>query len=196
MEIQSPGNGVLAKTNGTVDFVSDSLIKIGDLNYSLNMKNNIDSSKSGFSVFPAKKTFQVSNVKVGDQIKKKQLIAKGITHIYFQANIWIATFLIFLVGIVWGIGKAAVYKHIPNYFPDDVGAVGGMVGVLGGLGGFVSPILFGYMLQGTGLWTSMWIFLWAVSIVCLWWMHDIITRMRDKAAPHTKEIFEKENGNH
>ncbi|HWR34139.1 MAG TPA: MFS transporter [Chitinophagaceae bacterium] len=196
MEIQSPGKGILAKRNGTVGFVSDSMIKIDDLNYPLDVKKSIEDSKSGFSVFPTKRTWQEPNVKVGDLVKKKQLVAKGTTHINFQANIWIATFLIFLVGIVWGIGKAAVYKHIPNYFPNDVGAVGGMVGVLGGLGGFFSPIIFGYLLQGTGLWTSMWIFLWAVSILCLWWMHHIITRMRDKAAPHTKGKFETENDNH
>ena len=133
-------------------------------------------------------------VKVGDQIAKKQLIAKGTTHIYFQANIWIATFLIFLAGIVWGIGKAAVYKHIPMYFPNDVGAVGGMVGMLGGLGGFFSPIIFGYMLKGTGLWTSMWIFLFFVSVICLWWMHRTIMHMRDKVEPQTKEKFESTFG--
>ena len=41
-----------------------------------------------------------------------------------------------------GIGKAAVYKHIPEYFPHDVGAVGGLVGMLGALGGFLLPPLF------------------------------------------------------
>jgi NNP family nitrate/nitrite transporter-like MFS transporter len=193
MEIQSPGQGVLAKRNGTVVFVSDSMIQVDDLNYPLVAKMGLDSSNKSFSVFPKKNTWQVPIIKVSDQIKKKQLIAKGTTHINFQANIWIAPCLIFLVGIVWGIGKAAVYKHIPNYFPDDVGAVGGMVGVLGGLGGFFSPIIFGYLLKGTGLWTSMWIFLWAVSIACLWWMHHVITHMRDKAAPHTKGKFESSN---
>ena len=43
-----------------------------------------------------------------------------------------------VLGAVMGIGKAAVYKHIPDYFPQDVGGVGGIVGVLGGLG-HVSP---------------------------------------------------------
>ena len=35
------------------------------------------------------------------------------------------------------LGKAAVYKHIPVYYPDNVGSVGGSVGMIGGLGGFV-----------------------------------------------------------
>ncbi len=194
MEIESPGEGILAKKAGTVTHVSDSLISIDGMDYPLVIKQGKNISGDDFSIFPVKNTWQMPNVKSGDQIVKKQLIAKGTTHIYFQANIWIATILIFLVGIVWGIGKAAVYKHIPNYFPNDVGAVGGMVGVLGGLGGFCSPIIFGYLLKGTGLWTSMWIFLWAVSILCLWWMHRVITHMRDKAAPHTKGKIESTNG--
>jgi NNP family nitrate/nitrite transporter-like MFS transporter len=190
MEINSPGEGIIAKRKGTVEFVSDSMITIDSVNYLLKVKPENQKAESGFSIFPEKKSWQIPVVSVGDNIVKKQLIAKGTTHIYFQANIWIATILIFLVGIVWGIGKAAVYKHIPNYFPNDVGAVGGMVGVLGGLGGFFSPIIFGYMLRVTGLWTSMWIFLWVVSIVCIWWMHRVIMQMRDKAAPHTKGKFE------
>ena len=71
-----------------------------------------------------------------------------------------------------------------------MGAVGGMVGLLGGLGGFVSPIVFGYLLKWTGMWTSMWIFLFFISVICMWWMHSTVTKMRDKAAPTTKEKFE------
>ena len=48
------------------------------------------------------------------------------------------------------IGKASVYKYIPNYFPNDVGAVGGMVGLLGALGGFILPPVFGALGRWTG----------------------------------------------
>ena len=61
----------------------------------------------------------------GDVVAKRQLIARGITHIYFQANVWIFTGLILIVGIAMGTGSAAVYKYIPDYFPSDVGVVGG-----------------------------------------------------------------------
>ncbi len=52
--------------------------------------------------------------------------------------------LVFLLGCAMGIGKAAVYKHIPEYFPRAVGPVGGLVGMLGGLGGFFLPPMFAY----------------------------------------------------
>ncbi|MEZ5161064.1 MAG: hypothetical protein R2709_10225 [Marmoricola sp.] len=47
--------------------------------------------------------------------------------------------VVFVLGCAMGVGKAAVYKHIPDYFPDNVGPVGGLVGMLGGLGGFSCP---------------------------------------------------------
>ena len=61
---------------------------------------------------------------------------------------------LFVLGIFMSFGKAAVYKHIPVYYPDNIGAVGGVVGMIGGLGGFLLPLTFGMLLDLTGLWTS------------------------------------------
>jgi hemerythrin-like metal-binding protein len=49
--------------------------------------------------------------------------------------------------------------------------------VLGGLGGFFCPIIFGYLLEWTGLWTSAWMFLLLLSIICLTWMHRTIMKL-------------------
>ncbi len=89
-----------------------------------------------------------------------------------------------------GIGKAAVYKHIPDYFPNDVGVVGGIVGVLGGLGGFVCPVIFGYLLQATGLWTSCWMFFAVLVACCLVWMHWVIQQMMHAEAPKLQRRIE------
>jgi NNP family nitrate/nitrite transporter-like MFS transporter len=117
-------------------------------------------------------------IQVGDEIEHRQLLAKGVTHIYFQANVWIFTGVVFVAGIMMGIGMAAVYRHITDYFPNDVGVAGGMVGVMGGLGGFIGPVIFGYLLKGTGIWTTNWMFLFLVSGVCLVWMHLAIQRTK------------------
>ena len=53
-------------------------------------------------VWPTGAFWQESVVHVGDAIEKKQLLARGTTHIYFQANVWIFTFLVFVVGIMMG----------------------------------------------------------------------------------------------
>lgn len=76
-----------------------------------------------------------------------------------------------------GIGKAGVYKYIPEYFPTEVGVVGGMVGVLGGFGGFFGPMIFGYLLKGIGLWTTTWMFLFLPAMACIIWLSITVRRM-------------------
>ena len=85
--------------------------------------------------------------------------------------------VVFVLGFVMSLGKAAVYKHIPAYYPDSVGAVGGVVGMVGGLGGFILPIAFGLLKDATGLWSSCFLLLFAVVAVSLIWMHLSIRQM-------------------
>ena len=85
--------------------------------------------------------------------------------------------VVFVLGFVMSLGKAAVYKHIPAYYPDSVGAVGGVVGMVGGLGGFILPIAFGLLKDASGLWSSCFLLLFAVVAVSLIWMHLSIRQM-------------------
>jgi NNP family nitrate/nitrite transporter-like MFS transporter len=103
---------------------------------------------------------------------------------------YLFTVIVFVLGIAMGIGKAAVFKHIPHYFPDKVGSVGGLVGVIGGLGGFVMPILFGAMTQATHLPTTTFAFLFVLSVACLVWMNLVVRRMSREAAPLIAEEME------
>jgi len=188
MDISSPGESVMAERAGTVVSVAPGEIKVDDKLYKFKVAtaseaqaDRLSSSTSSLSegtlIWPQRANWQEAIVQVGQKVKKKELLARGITHVYFQANVWVFTGIVFLAGIMMGVGKAAVYRHIPDYFPNDVGVVGGLVGVIGGLGGFFCPILFGYLLKLTGLWTSCWLFLAALSAFCLVWMHLVILRM-------------------
>lgn len=95
---------------------------------------------------------------------------------------WLAFIVIaFVLGFFMAIGKAAVYKHIPVYYPDSVGAVGGLVGMIGGLGGFVLPIAFGALNDLTGLWSGCFMLLFVVAAACLVWMHVAVLRMNRRA---------------
>ncbi|MGO4436219.1 MFS transporter [Rhizobium sp. RAF56] len=85
--------------------------------------------------------------------------------------------VIFVLGFVMSLGKAAVYKHIPAYYPESVGAVGGIVGMMGGLGGFILPIAFGLLKDMTGLWSSCFMLLFVVVIVSLGWMHLSVKKL-------------------
>ncbi|HQV39633.1 MAG TPA: MFS transporter [Flavobacteriales bacterium] len=178
MQVVSPGRGVMALKAGQVEQVSDSLVKVSGREYPLKGRSqDFENADSRQLIMPTKASWHQPMVKVGDQVVKRQLLAKGVTQIYFQANVWVFTVLVIFIGLVWGIGKAAVYKHIPEYFPTEVGVVGGMVGVIGGLGGFFCPILFGYLLDGTGLWTSSWMLILLISALSLWWMNLVVSRL-------------------
>ena len=93
------------------------------------------------------------------------------------------TVIIFVLGFFMSLGKAAVYKHIPVYYPDRVGAVGGVVGMVGGLGGFVLPIAFGVLNDVTGIWTSCFMLLFGLVGTALLWMHFAIRRMEQARFP-------------
>ena len=96
---------------------------------------------------------------------------------------WLAFIIVaFVLGFFMAIGKAAVYKHIPVYYPGNVGAVGGLVGMIGGLGGFVLPIAFGALNDLTGVWSSCFVLLFVVVAVCLAWMHVAILRLEQARA--------------
>jgi len=105
------------------------------------------------------------------------------------------TVLIFVLGVSMGIGKAAVFKHIPEYFPSDVGAVGGLVGTLGALGGFILPPLFAYSQSWTSLPQSTFFILFLITLTCALWMHLTIHRMLHARSPELSTQIEQPAAN-
>lgn len=91
-----------------------------------------------------------------------------------------------VLGFFMSLGKAAVYKHIPVYYPDNVGSVGGVVGLIGGLGGFFLPIAFGIMNDLIGVWTACFMLLFGLVAVALVWMHFAILRAERKQVPELR----------
>ena len=187
MEIITAGAGIMAKKAGVVTAISANNIQVDQNNFPITEKKIQQTSNN---IFPTKSSWQKIIVTQNQQVAKKELLAQGITSIKFDANMWIYLLLVVLIGISWGIGKAAVYKHIPDYFPNEVGVVGGMVGLLGGLGGFFCPIIFSYLLTFTGFWSSSWIFVLLLSAVCLIWMHHTITKMMNNTQPNLSKQME------
>lgn len=190
MDITTTGPGVMATKKGTITLVSDSNVKIGDTDFAIAQKKEQPQQSS---IFPVRTSWQQVVVSQNQDVKKKELVAKGITHIHFDANMWVYLVLVILIGISWGIGKAAVYKHIPEYFPTEVGVVGGMVGMIGGLGGFFGPIIFSYLLTATGIWSSSWIFILLFSAICLIWMHFTVTKIMNEKQPDLSKVMERKS---
>ena len=90
--------------------------------------------------------------------------------------------IIFILGFFLSLGSAAVYRHIPVYYPEHMGAVGGLVGMVGGLGGLVLPLLFGVANDLTGIWQTCFMLLFVLMAGGLVWMHLSILQMERQSA--------------
>lgn len=106
------------------------------------------------------------------------LVTSGILALPLKINIVIFTFLLFMLGVGMGIGKASVFKYIPDYFPGNVGSVGGLVGMFGGLGGAFLPPLFASVKGITGLDQATFLVIFALVAFCLAWLVRAISLMK------------------
>lgn len=187
MDIYTPGKGVLSTLSGTVTSVSLDKIVVNSVEFPIKAKSSeqerIDNPMFWDKIFPAKYDWQEPNVSVGQEVGKKSLLARGVTLISFQANFWVFAILAVLIGSAWGVSMSGIVKFIPDYFPQEVGVVGGIVAFLGALGGFICPILFGYLLRWTGLWTSSWFLILLLSVACLW----LLTKVAISYVPKSSE---------
>jgi len=111
----------------------------------------------------------------------------------WSVGVVLFTVLVFFIGCSMGIGKAAVYKHIPEYFPNDVGAVGGLVGSLGALGGFFLPPAFAYTERFTGMPQSTFFVLFVLTLSAAVWMHVTVVKVLHAASPTLENKFEHED---
>lgn len=101
----------------------------------------------------------------------------------WHMNTTLFTFLIFGVGACMGIGKAAVFKYIPEYYPKDVGAVGGLVGMLGALGGFFLPPLFAYAKTLSHMPQSTFAVLFIICALSFVWLHWTVWHLINQEIP-------------
>ncbi len=96
---------------------------------------------------------------------------KGEMSLHLGLNVWVFTALLFTLGIAWGMGKASVFKYISDEYPDNIGVISGVVGLMGGLGGFFLPIMFGAIVDLTGLNSGIFMLLYGVTWISLIWMY-------------------------
>jgi NNP family nitrate/nitrite transporter-like MFS transporter len=97
---------------------------------------------------------------------------KGDVSVQIGLGVVAFTILVFVVGVAQGIGKASVYRSLADHYPTNMGAVGGLVGVIGGLGGFTLPIMFGIAADVTNVRSSTFMLMYAMLAgVMIWtWM--------------------------
>ncbi len=113
-------------------------------------------------------------------------------HIYL--NEYVFTILMFIVGVAMAVGKASVFKYISDDYPSNIGVISGIVGLVGGLGGFLLPIMFGALVDLTGVRSSCFMLMYGVVWVSLIWMYWTEVRdadvMRGKHALVTADNLE------
>lgn len=193
MDILSPGPGVTATEPGAVSSVAEDRIVVGEKTYLVippPARTPADSD-DGTLFLPQTATWQEPVVEAGESVQPKTLLARGVTNIYYPASIWVFALLVFIFGLATGVGKAGVYRLIPDQFPGAVGTVGGMVGLIGALGGSVFALAFSYLLDWTGVWASCWLVLALLSLACLIWKHEAFRRIMRAEAPDLAELLER-----
>jgi NNP family nitrate/nitrite transporter-like MFS transporter len=107
------------------------------------------------------------------------LTANGPQSFHIGLNVYVFTALLFTLGIAMAFGKASVFKYISDDYPGNIGAISGIVGLAGGMGGFILPILFGVLLDWTGIRSSAFMLLYGVVWVSLIWMYFTEVRRAD-----------------
>jgi len=88
-------------------------------------------------------------------------------HLSIEINLWLFSGLIFIIGIAQGFGRASVYKTIYDYYPNQMGSIGGFVAAIGALGGCTLPIAFGLVVDIMGIHSACFMLLYAVLAVCM-----------------------------
>lgn len=96
---------------------------------------------------------------------------KGDISLNIHLNVVVFTVLMFTAGIAMAVGKASVFKFVANDYPDNIGAVSGAVGLAGAMGGFLLPIMFGALLDWSGVRSTAFMLLYGCTCVSLICMH-------------------------
>ncbi len=107
----------------------------------------------------------------------------GPVSFHLGLNVYLFTALMFILGIAWAFGKASTFKYIADEYPGNIGVVSGVVGLAGGMGGFLLPILFGALMDVTGIRSSAFMLMYGVVWVSLIWMYRTEYRTADLLAP-------------
>jgi NNP family nitrate/nitrite transporter-like MFS transporter len=112
------------------------------------------------------------------------LTVNGVKTFHVGLSVYSFTGLMFILGIAWAFGKASTFKYISDEYPHNIGAISGIVGLAGGLGGFVLPILFGALMDITGIRSSAFMLMYGVVWVSLIWMYFTEVRRTEVMGTH------------
>ena len=95
-----------------------------------------------------------------------------------------------------GVGNGAVFKLVPQFFPQTTATVTGLVGAMGGLGGFFPPLVLGFFRDQLGtVWPGFGLL--ALTAAALWVVNERVFLSRQRAiergaAPRLPSRFDQQ----
>lgn len=92
---------------------------------------------------------------------------RGPATFHMGVNLWLFVPLLFALGVALASGMASTFKYLGDDFPDNLGIVTGIVGLVGGLAGFLLPIIWGVLLDWLGIRSSAFMMLYGIVWVSL-----------------------------
>ena len=104
---------------------------------------------------------------------------KGPQTFHIGLNVYAFTSIMAVLGVAWAFGKASVFKYISNDYPQNIGAISGIVGLAGGMGGFILPIMFGALQDLTGIRSTCFMLMYGIVWVSLSWNYFTEVRRID-----------------
>ena len=116
------------------------------------------------------------------------MTTSGPTTFHIGLNVYVFTILMFILGIAMAFGKASVFKYVSDDYPGNIGTISGIVGLAGGLGGFILPIMFGALMDLTGVRSSAFMLMYGVVWVSLIWMYWTEVRSREIMGKNTSQL--------
>ena len=91
------------------------------------------------------------------------VVSLGLT----STSIFVFTIGALGTAVALGLGNGAVFKLVPQHFPDRVGAAAGLVGALGGIGGLFPPLILSVIRNSTGSYSLGFVLLALFAFGCL-----------------------------
>ncbi len=110
----------------------------------------------------------------------------GPSTFHIGLNVYLFTAIMAVLGVAMAFGKASVFKYISDDYPGNIGAISGIVGLAGGMGGFVLPIMFGALMDLTGIRSSAFMLMYGVVWVSLIWMYWTEVRRTEVMGQHAQ----------
>jgi MFS transporter, NNP family, nitrate/nitrite transporter len=118
---------------------------------------------------------------LSDRVAARKVLAASFAGVAVCAGLLAATYTSIVpltifclaMAVALGLGTGAVFKLVPEWFPDRVGAVTGVVGAAGGLGGFFPPLVMGVVKSATGGYGLGFVLMALVALICLGVLHGL-----------------------